>query len=59
MRRGDSVVQILNDVIEQCKNRITTVENQGEEAIGLRGDYVDDCDRGNNQTRWFNFRKEL
>ena len=31
----DSVVQILNDALGQCKKRITTVENKGGDAIRL------------------------
>ena len=37
-------VQILNDALEQCKQRITTVSNQGEDAIRRSGDFVDEGD---------------
>ena len=57
MKEADSVVQILNDLLEQRKNRITTVSNKGEGAIRTSGDFVDERDRGNNQTRWLNFCK--
>ena len=44
-KEEDSVVQILNDVLEQCKKRITTVEYKGEGAMRLSGDLVDESDR--------------
>ena len=56
---ADIVVQILNDVIEQCKKRITTLENQGEGAIRLCVDFVDESERRDNQTRWFKPLKEV
>ena len=57
-KKEDSVVQILNDALELRKNRITTVGNKGEDAIRLSGDFVDERDRGGNQTWAINYRKE-
>ena len=47
---ADSAVQILNEVLDQCENRFTTVPTQGEDAIRMIVDFVDECDRGHNQT---------
>ena len=58
VEEGDSVVQILNDAPDQRKNRITTVGNQGGDAIRMSGDFANERDRWGNQTRWFNFCKE-
>ena len=58
-KEEDSVVQILNDAIEQRKKRITTVENQGGDAIRLSGDFVDESARVSNRAKWFNFRKTV
>ena len=51
LAEGDSSVQILSDVLEQCKRRITTVPNRGEDAIRRGGDFVGEGDRGLNQTQ--------
>ena len=51
----DSVVRILREVLAQCENRISTVSTKGEDAIRMCGDFVDERDRRNTQTRWFNF----
>ena len=59
VKEEDSVVQIINDVLGKCKKRTPKVGNQGEDAIRTSGDFVDACDRGDNQTRWFNFCKEV
>ena len=55
-KEEDIVVQILNGALDQRKNRIATVSSRDEDAIRMSGDFVDECDRGNNQTRWLNFR---
>ena len=58
-KEADRVVQILNDALERCKKRFTTVENQGGCAIRLSGDFVDEDDRGFNRTHRFNFYKTV
>ena len=58
VKEADSVARILNGVLERCKKRITTVVNQGGDAIRLSGDFVDECDLRFNQTQRYNFRKK-
>ena len=58
-QEADIVVQIPNDATEECKKRIATSENQGENAIRPSVACVDERDRGNNQTRWCNFCKAV
>ena len=51
------VVQILNEVLAQRNKKITTVAARGGDMIRTIGDFVDECDRVSNQTRWLNFCK--
>ena len=39
------VFQILNDLLDYCESRISTLPLQGEETIRTNGDYVDGRDR--------------
>ena len=45
-READSVLQILNDLFDRRKNKITTVAIQGEETARASGDFGDGRDRG-------------
>ena len=46
-------------MLEQCKQRITTVENQGGDAVRRSGDLVDGGDMGLNQTQWYEFCNQV
>ena len=56
---ADRSVQILNGALEQCKQRISTVDNQGGDAIRRSGDFVDEGDRGPIQTQLYEFCKKV
>ena len=58
-KQADSSVQILNDVVEKCKQRIPTVPNLGEDAIRRSGDFVAEGDRGLNQIQRYEFCKKV
>ena len=48
---------ILNDVLEHCKEKITTVEKQWGDAIRRSDDLVYDGDRGPDESQWCEFCK--
>ena len=58
VKEEDRSDQIPNDAIEQCRQRIATVENKGGGAIRMSGDFLEGRGRSFGQTQWYNFCKK-
>ena len=51
--------RILNNALEGCKIKITTLPNQGDEEIRRCGDFADEYGRGLKQSQRREFRKQV
>ena len=56
---GERSVQILNNALEGCKLKISTVPNQGEEEIRGCGDFADEYGRGLKQIERYEFCRQV
>ena len=57
VKEAESSVQIINDLLEECKLKITTSANQGDAEIRRCGDFFGEYDRGLKQSRRYEFCK--